>query len=91
MVRAYAGNGSRYGASGAARKEVEVRFSALDLTLCVVLVAALAAAGWFYLRRARQSARYRAEWARAVAGLRDLDEELERVWAAELRRIRGYP
>jgi len=54
-------------------------------------VAALAAAGWFYLRCARQSARYRAEWARAAAGLRDLDEELERVWVAELRRIRGYP
>ena len=68
-----------------------MRFSALDLTLCVVLVAALAAAGWFYLRCARQSARYRAEWARAAAGLRDLDEELERVWVAELRRIRGYP
>jgi len=68
-----------------------VHFSALSLMLCVAVMAGWAAAGWFCLRFARRQARYRAEWARAAAGLRDLDDELDRLWAAELRRIRGYP
>ncbi len=91
MVRADAGNGSRCGASGVARKEVRVHFSALSLALCIAVTAGWSAAAWYCLRCARQRARDRAEWARAAAGLRDLDDELDRLWAAELRRIRGYP
>jgi len=68
-----------------------VHFSALSLVLCVAVMAGWAAAGWFCLRCARRRARYRAEWTRAAAGLRNLDDELDRLWAAELRRIRGYP
>jgi hypothetical protein len=68
-----------------------VHVSVLSLALCAAVAAGWAAAGWFCLRCDRRRARYRAEWARAAAGLRDLDAELDQVWAVELRRIRGYP
>jgi hypothetical protein len=68
-----------------------VHFSALNLALCAAVVAGWAAVGWYCMRCARRRARHRAEWARAAAGLRDLDAELDGVWAAELRRIRRYP
>ncbi len=63
-----------------------MRFGVLSLALCAAFVAAWAAAGWYCWRGARGRARQRAEWARAAAGLRRLDEHLDRVWAAESRR-----
>jgi hypothetical protein len=68
-----------------------VHVSVLSLALCAAVAAGWAAVGWYCLRCARRRARYRAEWVRAAAGLRDLDAELDHVWATELRRIRGYP
>jgi hypothetical protein len=68
-----------------------VHFSALNLALCAAFGAGWAAVGWYCWRCARRRARQHAEWAGAAAGLRDLDAELDRVWAAELRRIWGYP
>jgi hypothetical protein len=58
------------------------------LLTVVVLSAALAAAASAvvcYCRAARRRVRRRAEWARLAPGLRGLDEELERIWAAGQR------
>jgi hypothetical protein len=68
-----------------------VHVSALSLALCTAVAAGWAAVGWYCWRCPRRRARYRADWARAAAGLRDLDAELDALWAAELRRIRRYP
>jgi hypothetical protein len=63
-----------------------MRFGVLSLAFCAAFVAAWAAVGWYCWLGARRRARHLAEWARVAAGLRDLDEHLDRVWKAELRR-----
>lgn len=59
----------------------------LNLALCAAFAAAWAAVGCYYWHGERRRARHQAEWAWAAAGLRPLDAHLDRVWAAELRRI----
>ncbi|HEX6452120.1 MAG TPA: hypothetical protein VF060_22000 [Trebonia sp.] len=56
--------------------------------LAPIVIGRAAVAGYWYLvmRRRRQ---WHAEWEATAAGLRDLDRELDRVWARErLRRPR---
>lgn len=67
-----------------------MHFSMLTLILCVVVATGWATVGWYGRRAARRRGRRRAEWARVAAELRDLDEELDRAWEAELERIWRY-
>lgn len=71
----------------AGRKEARVHIGIVDLALCAVFAAAWAAVGWYCWHGERRRARQQAEWAWVAAGLRRLDAHLDRVWAAELRRI----
>jgi hypothetical protein len=56
--------------------------------LAPIVIAWAAVAGYWYVavRRRRQR---EAEWEETVAGLRDLDRELDQVWASE--RLRRRP
>ena len=54
--------------------------------MCIAVTTA-AAAVWCYCWLAdRHRDRQHREWARLAARLRDLDEDLDRVWAAEKER-----
>ncbi len=64
-----------------------MHFSVLSPVPCVVVAAGWATVGWYCCRAARRRGRRRAGWARAAAELRDLDDELDRAWEAELERI----
>jgi hypothetical protein len=57
-----------------------------------VLVTTAAAGMWCYCWLfARRRDRQHREWARLTARLRDLDEDLDRVWAAEKERTQRNP
>lgn len=62
------------------------------LMYVALAAAAVAAAAIAYCarRRAVRGERQRAEWARLAPGLRHLDEELNRTWAAEQERMRRH-
>ena len=63
-----------------------MHFSLLSLEMCIAVTTA-AAAVWCYCWLAdRHRDRQHREWARLAARLRDLDEDLDRVWAAEKER-----
>jgi hypothetical protein len=63
----------------------------MSMTVAVlvpIVIGWAAVAGYWYVVMHRRRQR-RAEWKAAAAGLRDLDRELDRVWASKrLRRRR---
>jgi hypothetical protein len=65
-----------------------MQLNVLSLVLCSVIPMGGAAVGWYCLRGERRRASRDAQWAQAAAGLRELEEELNRVWTAELGRMR---
>lgn len=67
-----------------------VHISLLSLVSCVLLAAA-AGGMWCHNRRVeRRRDSHRDEWARLSAELRDLDEALDQIWAAEQERVRRH-
>jgi hypothetical protein len=54
--------------------------------MCIVVTAAAAGVWCYCWLAARRRGRQQCEWARLAAWLRDLDEDLDRVWAAEKER-----
>lgn len=63
-----------------------MHFSLLSLEMCIVVMTA-AAGVWCYcwLAARRRDSQHR-EWARLATWLWDLDEDLDRAWAAEKKR-----
>jgi hypothetical protein len=51
--------------------------------MCIVVATAAAVVWWYCWLAARRRDRQDREWARLATRLRDLDEDLDRVWAAE--------
>jgi len=51
--------------------------------MCIVVMTAAAGVWCYCWLAARRRARHHREWARLAARFRDLDEDLDRVWAAE--------
>ena len=60
-----------------------MHFSLLSLETCIVVMTAAAGVWCYCWLAARRRARHHREWARLAARFRDLDEDLDRVWAAE--------
>jgi hypothetical protein len=60
-----------------------VHFSLLSLEMCIVVTTAAAGVWCYCWLAARRRDRQHREWARLAARLRDLDEDLDRVWATE--------
>lgn len=58
-----------------------MHFILLTVVLCVALAGAAGAIACC-CRDARRRGQRQAEWARLAPGLRGLDEELDRIWAA---------
>lgn len=65
--------------------------SLLSLVICVIVAAAAIAVCGHRRAAARRREKERGEWARMAAELRDLDKDLDRLWAVEKERIsRGW-
>ena len=60
----------------------------LSLVLCVVVTIAAAGVWCYCWLTARRRDRQHREWARLAARLRGVDEDLDRVWAADERTWR---
>jgi hypothetical protein len=67
-----------------------VHFTVLAVVLCAALVAAASAVARCCLRGARRRERQRAEWEQVAPGLLELDDELDRMWAAEQEWLRRH-
>jgi hypothetical protein len=65
-----------------------MQLSVLNAVLFSAFIVGWAAVAIYCLFGDRRRHRQRSEWAKAAAGLRRLDSELDRVWAAETRRGR---
>lgn len=59
----------------------------VTLALVALIVAGWAAVAGYWYRALRRRRQRREEWDATAAGLRDLDAELDAVWASE--RLRG--
>jgi hypothetical protein len=68
-----------------------VHFSLLSVEMCVVVTTAAAGVWCYCWLAARRRGGNQREWARLAARLRDLDEDLDRVRAAEKERTQRHP
>jgi hypothetical protein len=60
-----------------------MHFSMLSVVLCVVMASAAAAVAAYCWRAARRRRGHRRDWERLAPELRDLDEDLDRMWRME--------
>jgi hypothetical protein len=67
-----------------------VQSSVVALIACTPILVAWLAVFAYRSRATRRRRREQAQWTRLIAGLSELDAELDRTWADEQERVRRY-